>query len=61
MNKKIKVIQHKSAIGYRKKTKKTIEALGIKKLNKPVIHNDSIEIRGMINSVKHLLIVEDVS
>ena len=46
---------------YRKRAKKTIEALGIKKLHKPVIHNDSIEIRGMINSVKHLLIVEDVS
>ena len=61
MNKKIKIVQHKSAIGYRKRAKKTIEALGIKKLNKPVIHNDSIEIRGMINSVKHLLIVEDVS
>ena len=42
MSKKIQITQFKSAIGYNKKTKATIKALGIKKLNSPVlVNNDS--------------------
>ncbi|MBC8198323.1 MAG: 50S ribosomal protein L30 [Candidatus Marinimicrobia bacterium] len=59
-DKKLKITQFKSAIGYRKRTKATIEALGLKKLNHSVIHNDSPAIRGMINAVCFLVKVEEV-
>ena len=59
-NKKIKIKQIKSSIGYRQRTKDTLLALGLKKMNKTVTHNDSPSIRGMINSVGHLLKVEEI-
>ena len=37
MSKKIKIMQIKSAIGYNKKTKATIEALGLKKIASPAL------------------------
>ena len=55
---KIKITQIKSAIGYRKKTKDTLIALGLRKLNSSVSHNDSPSIRGMIQIVNHLVKVE---
>tara|TARA_B100001029_G_scaffold173706_1_gene172908 strand:+ start:804 stop:989 length:186 start_codon:yes stop_codon:yes gene_type:complete len=58
-DKKLKITQYKSAIGYRKRTKATIEALGLKKINHSVIHNDSPAIRGMINAVSFLVKVEE--
>lgn len=56
--KKIKITQIKSAIGYRKKTKDTLIALGLRKLSSSVSHNDSPSIRGMIQIVNHLVKVE---
>ena len=52
---KLKITQIKSAIGYKIKAKRTLEALGIKKMNSCVIHNDTPQIRGMINTVNYLL------
>ena len=57
-NKKIKITQVKSAIGYRKRTKDTLEALGIKKLNASVVKTITPAIMGMINSIEHILKVE---
>jgi|TARA_B100000530_G_C15667317_1_gene372840 large subunit ribosomal protein L30 len=59
-NTKIEIVQIKSAIGYNVKTKKTLEALGIKKMNQKVIKNDGVAIRGMIDKVKHLIKFEEV-
>ena len=59
MSKKIKITQVKSAIGRLENQKATIKALGIRKLNKSVIHDDNAVIRGMVNTVKHLVKVED--
>ena len=56
---KLKITQIKSAIGYRIKAKRTLEALGIKKMNSCVIHNDTPQIRGMIDTVSYLLKVEE--
>ena len=42
------------------KTKKTLEALGIKKINHIVVKNDSPAIRGMIYKVKHLIEIKEV-
>ncbi|MGD9487827.1 MAG: 50S ribosomal protein L30 [Calditrichaceae bacterium] len=58
--KKIKITQKKSAIGYPKGQKLTIEALGIKKLNHSVVHDATPQILGMVNKVKHLVNVEEV-
>ena len=60
MSNKIEIIQFKSAIGYNKKTKATIKALGIKKLNSPVIVNNDPAHVGMVNKVKHLVRVREL-
>ncbi len=38
----------------------TVRALGIKKVNHTVVHNDTPQIRGMINKVRHLVRVEEI-
>lgn len=58
---KLKVTYTKSAIGYNKKQKGTIRALGFTKLNQTVEHDDTPTIRGMINHVTHLVEVEEVN
>ncbi len=39
--------------------KRTVEALGLRKLHQTVQHQDSPQIRGMINQVKHLVTVSE--
>ena len=51
----------KSGIGYAEVQKRTLKALGFHRLNQSVIHEDSLSIRGMINKVKHLVKVEEIS
>ena len=51
----IKVTLKRSTIGCIKKQKATIEALGLKKIGSSRVHNDTKEIRGMINVVSHLV------
>ena len=58
-NKSISITQIKSGIGYRKKTKDTLNALGLKKINQTVEKKDTASIRGMINKISHLLKVEE--
>ena len=58
--KKLQIKQIKSAIGYNVKTKKTLEALGIKKMNHIVLKNDSQAIRGMIYKIQHLVEVKEI-
>ena len=57
---KIKITQVKSVIGVLDNQKKTIKALGIKKNGGSVVQDDSPVIRGMVNTVKHLVKVETV-
>lgn len=59
MPKKLQVKYVKSAIGYSKKQKGTIEALGFRKLYQTVEHEDTPVIRGMINKVVHLVEVTE--
>ena len=56
---KIKVIQVRSEIGSTKRQKRTLEALGIKKLNNPVELEATPQVLGMITKVSHLVKVED--
>ncbi len=48
----------KSSIGYAEDQKRTLRALGLRRLNQSVTHDDSVSIRGMINKVRHLVKVE---
>ena len=59
-DKKIKITQTKSAIGYRQRAKDTLKALGLRKMNASVIKNDNSAIQGMIRAINHLVKVEDV-
>ncbi len=56
----IKVTQIKGLIGQKEKLKRTIEALGLKRIDHSVIHEDNDVIRGMVFKVKHLVTVEKV-
>jgi large subunit ribosomal protein L30 len=60
MAEKLKITLVKSPIGAVPKQKKTVEALGLKKLNKTVELPDNEAVRGMIWHVKHLVKVEEV-
>ena len=51
----IKIQQVRSQIKCPKVQKLTLQALGLKKLNQIVEHNDTPQIRGMIDAVKHLV------
>ena len=55
----LKVTLVKSTIGAVPKHKKTVEALGLKKLNKTVVLPDNAATRGMIKQVQHLVKVEE--
>lgn len=55
---KIKVTQIRSQIKRPKNQKLTLEALGLTKNHKTVEHEESPQILGMINKVKHLVRVE---
>ena len=57
---KLKITQIKSTIDRKEPQKRTMKALGLGKMHKSVIHNDTPQIRGMIRAVSHLVIVEDV-
>ncbi|MCA9564568.1 MAG: 50S ribosomal protein L30 [Myxococcales bacterium] len=61
MAKKVKVTQTRSVIGRPGVHKRTIKALGLRKINDSVVHEDSPSIRGMIFHVKHLVQVEEVN
>jgi len=57
--KKIKIKQIKSPIGYKKKEKATLKALGLRKINQTVEHVASPVWRGMINRVDYLVQVKE--
>jgi large subunit ribosomal protein L30 len=61
MSKKIKVTQVRSVIDRPKRQKRTIEALGLGRPNYVKIHNDTPQIRGMVNRVSHLVIIEEIN
>jgi large subunit ribosomal protein L30 len=58
--KKLKITLVKSTNGCLEKQKKTVEALGLKKIRSTTVKDDNPAIRGMIFVVKHLVTVEEV-
>ena len=57
---KLKVTQTRSTINRIESHKKIIRSLGLGKIGKSRIHNDTPSIRGMINKVAYLLKVEEL-
>ena len=56
----LKITLVKSTIGAIPKHRKTVEALGLRKLNKSVEQPDNAATRGMVKQVRHLVKVEEV-
>ncbi len=56
---RIRVRQVKSKIGRLQNQKRTLEALGLRKINQVVEHDATPTILGMVNTVKHLVSVEE--
>ncbi len=57
---KIRVTQIRSKIGRPERQKRTLTALGLKKINQSVDHEATPQILGMVNAVKHLVKVEEI-
>ena len=57
---KIKITQIKSKIGYPERQKKTLEALGIRKMHQTVEKEVTPQILGMVTKVRHLVTVEEI-
>ncbi len=57
---RLRITLVKSPIGYSKRQKATVRALGLRRLNSSVEHNDQPTVRGMIAKVSHLVEVQEV-
>ena len=57
---KIKITQTGSRIGSTKRQKATLDALGLRKLNRTVEHENTPQIQGMVRKVMHLVNIEEV-
>ena len=57
---RIKVSQIKSGVGGRQNQRDTLRTLGLKRIGDVAVKEDRPEIRGMINTVSHLVTVEEV-
>ena len=55
--KRIKLKQIRSRIGRSNDQKKTLDALGLRKINAVVEHNSTPQILGMVNKVRHLITI----
>ncbi len=58
--KKIKITQTRSIVDQLENAKRTIKALGLGRPNYFVVKNDTPQVRGMINAVRHMVKVEEV-
>jgi large subunit ribosomal protein L30 len=57
---RLKVTQIRSGIGGKQNQRDTLRSLGLKRLHDVVVKEDRPEIRGMVNTVTHLVSVEEV-
>jgi large subunit ribosomal protein L30 len=57
--KTIKVTLVRSSIGFPVPQKATLQALGLRRLNQTVEHQDTAAIRGMLTKVVHLIRIEE--
>lgn len=57
---KIKITQTGSRIGSTKRQKATLDALGLRRLNRTVEHENTPQVQGMVKKVMHLVKIEEV-
>lgn len=57
----LKITLVRSPIGYSKLQKRTVEALGLRRLHQSVIQPDNPAIRGMVRRISHLVTVQEVT
>ncbi len=57
---RLKITQRKSLIGRKAEHRRTIRALGLRRINHSVIHDDNPVIRGMVQHVRFMVEVEEV-
>ena len=57
----LKITQVKGLVGANPKQRKNMAALGLKRINHSVVRQDNGATRGMINVVRHLVVVEEVT
>lgn len=60
MAKQLRITLVKGLSGHIEAHRETVRALGIRKTNHSVVHNDTPQIRGMVKSISYLLKVEEV-
>ena len=56
---RIRITWTKSGIGFSREQRRTVKALGFRRLNQTIEHEDTPSIRGMILKVRHLVRVEE--
>jgi large subunit ribosomal protein L30 len=56
----LKVTQTKSSIGCKQNQRDTLRSLGLKRIGDAVVKEDRPEVRGMVQTVRHLVTVEEV-
>ena len=57
---RLKVTQTRSSIGGKHNQRETLRSLGLKRIGDVVVKEDRPEIRGMVQTVRHLVVVEEV-
>jgi large subunit ribosomal protein L30 len=57
---RLKVEQMRSTIGCKQNQRDTLRTLGLKRIGDVVVKEDRPEIRGMLQTVRHLVVVEEV-
>jgi large subunit ribosomal protein L30 len=57
---RLKITQTKSRIGNKRNQRETLRSLGLKRIHDVVVKEDRPEIRGMVDTVTHLVSVEEV-
>lgn len=58
--KMLKITQIRSLIGQKSDQKRTVQALGLRRIRQAVTQKDTPQIRGMLHKVRHLVIVEEI-
>lgn len=56
---KLSVTLTRSVIGEKPKTRATVKGLGLRKIHQTVEHDDTPDVRGMVDKVRHLVEVEE--
>lgn len=57
----LKITQLKGIVGAKQNQKDSLRSLGLKRIRQSVVRPDTPEVRGMINVVRHMVVVEEVA